>query len=235
MNSLIEPSDTSRSLTPGGLHLRDLKIAMLGALSAGLCLGLPAGLFFWFVIVQSWVPSLPIGRLVNFFQDDVIPLATVEILGAIGWGFFLAKISGYRQWWWLSAATIAGVRTGDFVLYNGRLDQWVQIDAPGLSLHVRFGLILSVAVLCVTVSTGLLLGFVLLNWKASLMLAASTGFTSVLAALVTLLVLDGLGIRVGSGNAAMPRAAAGGAVLAVVFSRYVRIRLVNFDDRLYLD
>ncbi len=154
------------------------------------------------------------------------------MLGTFGWGLCLSKISGYRQWWWLSAATTAGVRVGDFALYNGFLDQWVQGHAPpDLSLHARFGLILGITVLCVTVSTGLLLGLVLMNWKASLMLATSTGLTSVLAALVTLIILDRLGIRVGSGNAAMPKVAAagtmaaalvGGIMLGVVFSRYVR-------------
>jgi hypothetical protein len=53
----------------------------------------------------------------------------------------------------------------------------------------------------------------------------------VLAVLITLLILGELGIRVGNGNAAMPKvtalatmaaALAGGAVLGVMFSRYVR-------------
>jgi len=98
-------------------------------------------------------------------------------------------------------------------------------------VQVRFGLILGMTVLGVTVSTGLLLGLALMAWKASLMLAVSTGLASVLAALVTLVILDEFGIRVGSGNAAMPKVAAagtlaaalaGGAMLGVVFSRYVR-------------
>jgi len=76
-----------------------------------------------------------------------------------------------------------------------------------------------------------LLGFALMNWKVSLLLAASTGLASVFAALVTLMILGELGIRVGSGNAAMPKATAaatmaaalaGGAILGVLFSRYVR-------------
>jgi len=156
----------------------------------------------------------------------------LEMLGAFGWGLLLSKISGYRQWWWLSTATMAGVRVGDFALYHGWLEQWVQGHAPpDISLHVRFGLILGITVLCVTVSTSLLLGLALMNWKASLMLAANTGLVSVLAALLTLIIFDRLGIRVGSGNAAMPKAAAvstmaaalaGGAILGVGFTRYVR-------------
>jgi hypothetical protein len=232
MDSFIEPSETDQPVTASHLYQSNLNIPLHSALAAGLCLGLPAGLLFWSIIMQRWAPSPPIDRLVNFLQDYAAPPVILEMLGAFGWGLLLSRISGYRQWWWLSAATMVGVRAGDFALYHGWLDQWVQGHAPpDISLHVRFGLILGITVLCVTISTGLLLGLALMNWKASLVLAASTGLASVLAALVTLIILDGLGIRVGSGNAAMPKVAAagtmaaalaGGAVLGVVFSRYVR-------------
>ena len=232
MDSFIDPSETYGPVIPNGFHQSNLKIAVQSALAAGLCLGLPAGLFFWLIIVQRQGPSTQINILVNFLQDYAVPPVILEMLGAFGWGLLLSKISGYRQWWWLSAATMAGVRVGDFTLYNGSLDQWVKGYAPsGLSLHMRFALILGITVLCVTVSTGLLLGFALMNWKASLMLAANTGLASVLAALLTLIILDWLGVRVGGGNAAMPKATAaatmsaalvGGAILGVMFSHYAR-------------
>ena len=232
MNSFIAPLEDHQSVTPNHSYPSAMKIAVQSAFAAGLCLGLPAGLFFWVIIVQRWTPSAPMDGLLYFFQDYVVPPVILEMLGAFGWGLLLSKISGYRQWWWLSVATMAGVRVGDFALYHGWLDQWVQGHAPlDLSLHVRFGLILGITVLCVTVSTSLLLGLALMNWKASLMLAANTGLVSVLAALLTLIIFDRLGIRVGSGNAAMPKAAAvstmaaalaGGAILGVEFSRYVR-------------
>jgi hypothetical protein len=232
MGPFIEPSETSQPVTPNRLYQSNVNIASQSALAAGLCLGLPAGLFFWLIILQRWAPSPPIDRLVNFLQDYAVPPVILEMLGAFGWGLLLSKISGYRQWWRLSAATMVGVRVGDFALYHGWLDQWVRGYAPpDISLHVRFGLILGITILCVTLSTGLLLGLALMNWKASLMLATSTGLASVLAALVTLIILDGFGIHVGSGNAAMPKvvaagtmmaALAGGATLGVVFSRYVR-------------
>ena len=230
MASFIESSD--RPITPNRSHQRDLKIAVQSALAAGLCLGLPAGLFFWLIIVQRLEPSTQITILVNFLRDYLVPPVILEMLGASGWGLLLSKISGYRQWWWLSIATMAGVWLGDFALYHGWVEQWVEGHAPpDLSLHVRFGLILAITVLSVTVSTSLLLGLALMNWKASLMLATSTGLASVLTAVVTLIILDRLGIRVDSGNAAMPKAAAvstmaaalaGGAILGVRFSRYIR-------------
>ena len=232
MDPCLKPPETDRPVTLNRVYPSDLNIAVWSALSAALCLGLPAGVIFWLIQVQSWAPSPPMDALLSFFRDNATPSPLFEMLGALGWGLFLSKISGHRQWWWLSAATMAGVRVGDMVLYGGWLDLWVQGHAPpDLAVHVRFGLVLGITVLCVTVSTGLLLGLAIMNWKASLMLAARTGLASVLAALVTLMILDGLGIRVGSGNAAMPKVAAagtlaaalaGGAMLGVVFSRYVR-------------
>ena len=232
MNSFTEPSKISQPARFLSLEQSNLKIAVQSALAAALCFGLSTGLFFWLITVQRLAPSAQINRLVTFFSNHLVPPDRLEIVGALGWGFLLSKISGYRKWWWLSAATILGVRMGTFMLYHGLLSEWfLEQIAPDASMHVRFGIILTIAVLCVTVSTGLLLGFVLVNWKASLMLAASTGFASVLAALITLFILGELGLRVGSGNAAMPKvttvatmaaALAGGAVLGVMFSRYVR-------------
>jgi hypothetical protein len=229
-----KPSETDRPARPSHLNQSDLKIALQSALAAGLCLGLPAGIIFWLIILQSRASSTSMNSLVNFFRDNLVPPVLLEMLGAIAFGCLLSKISGYRQWWWLSAATVAGVRVGDFALYNGFLDQWVQGHTPSnLPLQMRFGLILLITVLCVTVSTGLLLGFTLLNWRASLRLAASTGLAALLAASTALLILDRIGIRVGSGNMAMPKVAAtgtlaaalaGGAMLGVVFTHYVRGR-----------
>jgi hypothetical protein len=169
---------------------------------------------------------------VTFFSNYLVPPNIVEIVGAFGWGLLLSKISGYRKWWSLAGATMLGVGLGTFMLYHGLLSEWfLEHIAPDASMHMRFGIILAIAVLCVTVSTGLLLGFVLVNWKASLILAGSTGLVSVIAALITFLILGELGIRVGSGNAAMPKVTAaatmaaalvGGATLGVMFSHYVR-------------
>jgi len=233
MNPFTATSETDLPATSGISFQRDLRVAIQSALAAGLCLGLPAGIFFWLIIVQRWSPSTPIDHLVNFFQDYAVPPVILEMLGAFCWGLLLSKISGYSPWGWLSAAAIVSVRVGELALYDGWLEQWVQGHAPvDLSLHIRFGLILCITVLCMTGSMGLLLGLALRNWKASLVLAVSTSLLSVLAALVTIVILDRLGIRVGTGNAAMPKVAAmstmtaalaGGATLGVLFSRSVRV------------
>lgn len=232
MSSFTEPSKRSRPARFIALEQSDLKIALQSALATALCFGLSTGLFFWLITLQRLAPSTQINRLVTFFSNYLVPPDILEMVGAFAWGLLLSKISGYRKWWWLAGATMLGARLGTFALYHGLLSEWfLEHIAPDASMHVRFGIILAIAVLCVTVSTGLLLGFVLVNWKASLILAGSTGLVSVFAALITLFILGELGIRVGSGNAAMPKvtaaatmaaALAGGAILGVLFSRYVR-------------
>ena len=232
MSSFPESSEVHRAARSMSLEQSELRIAVQSALATALCLGLSTGLFFWLVTLQRVAPSAQINRHVDVFSTYLVPPDKLEMVGAFGWGLLLSKISGYRKWWWLSGATILGVRVGTFTLYNGVLTDWfLEHIAADVSMHVRFMIILAIAVLCVTVCTGLLLGFVLLNWKASLILAASTGLVSVLAVLTTVLILGELGIRVGSGNAAMPKvtalatmtaALAGGAVLGVMFRRYVR-------------
>src|SRR6266508_3968595 len=130
MDPFIEPRETYRCVTPNRLYHSNLNIAVQSALAAGLCLGLPAGLFFWLIIMQRWMSSHLINTLVKFMQDYVVPPVILEMLGAFGWGLLLSKISGYRQWWWLSAALMVVFRVGDCALYLGCLARWVQGHDP---------------------------------------------------------------------------------------------------------
>jgi hypothetical protein len=189
MNSFTEPSKISRPARFIALEQSDLKIAVQSALATALCFGLSTGSFFWLITLQRVAPSTQIDWLVTFFSNYLVPPDRLEMVAAFVWGLLLSKISGYRKWWWVAGATVLGVRLGTFTLYHGLLSEWfLEHIAPGASMHVRFGIILVIAILCVTVSTGLLLGFVLGNWKASLSLAGSTGSVSVLAALMTVFV-----------------------------------------------
>ena len=221
--------ESAQSLSP---EEGELRIALQSAVATALCLGLSTGSFFWLITIQRAAPSAQIDRLVNLFSRYLVPPDILEMIGSFGWGLLLSKISGYRKWWRVAGATFLGNRVGTFILYSVLLTERFQEQIPaGVSSHARFGIILALAVLSVTVSTGLLLGFALVNWKASLVLAASTALASVLAVLITVFILGELGIRVGSGNAAMPKVTAavtmaaalsGGAVLGVLFRRYVR-------------
>ena len=240
MSAWIEQSQRSRPKRFGPLEQSNLKIALQSALATALCFGLSTGLFFWLISVQNVAPSAQMARLVTFYSRYLVPPDIPEMVGAFSWGLLLSKISGYRKWWWLSGATILGIRVGTFTLYHGLLSEWFLERIPAsVSMRMRFGIILTLAVLCVTVSIGLLMGFVLANWKASLLLAASTGLVSVVAAVITLVILGEVGIRVGSGNAAMPKvtaaatmtaALAGGAILGVMFRHYVRKAFQRLEE-----
>src|SRR5687768_4357854 len=152
MNSSIKPSETHSSIMSRYRVRADLKTAVQSALAATLCLGLSSGLFFWLITVQRLAPSRQLDRLVTFFSNYAVPPVILEMIGAFAWGLLLSKISGYRKWWWLSIATMMGVRIGNFTLYNGLLSEWVLSQiATDASMHVRFGIILGIAVLCVTV------------------------------------------------------------------------------------
>ena len=232
MSSPVKPSKLPRPISFAPLDRSDLKIAVQSALAAILCLALPTGLYFWLIALQRSAPSPGIDRFVTFFSNYLVPPMLLGRIGAFAWGLLLSKISGYRQWWWPALASMAGFWLGDFAIYHGWLPEWVRALSPGgISPPIHFGVTLAMTVLSVTVCTGVLLGFTLLSWRASLMLAVSTGSAATLAAVVSVIILDGFGIRVGSGNAAMPKATAvstmaaalaGGVVLGVLFSRYVR-------------
>jgi hypothetical protein len=232
MGSFPESSDVRQAAQSISLQEGELRIAVQSALATALCLGLSTGLFFWLITMQRAAPSAQLDRLVNLFSRYLVPPDILEMIGAFGWGLLLSKISGYRKWWRVAGATFLGNRVGTFILYSVLLTERFQEQIPaGVSIHARFGIILALAVLSVTVSTGLLLGFVLVNWKDSLVLAAGTALASVLPVLITVFILGELGIRVGTGNAAMPRVTAaatmaaalsGGAVLGIMFRRYAR-------------
>ncbi len=229
------------------------RVAWQSALVAGLCLGLPIVLMFWMVILANIAPSPSMNNVLSLLQNTWYPFAnehqpstpvhdflmTLQIyvtpgsialsLGILGWALLLSRISGYRQWWWILAAGMAGVFVGKTPI--DWLDSWIQQAPPpyGWPVHLRFAVFLSLSVLCVAMSTGLAISLLLRSWKASLLLTMGSGLASVIAVILTDIILDRLGIRVGHGNLAMPKltavgtmaaAIAGGTVLGVLFTRY---------------
>jgi len=207
----------------------EVVIACQSGLSAGLCLGVPAGIIFWLFLLKNSVSSTLIQAVQILFQDHVSPSWIVLLIGTVTWGFWLGRIIGYRKSWRLGVAVTAGVFIGQLPMLNGKLDLTIQRFA--FPVHIHFGLVLGVAVISVMVCTGIALGFVLRNWRASLILAGSSGFTSVLGTMIVFLLMDHFGMRVGSGNFAMLKVAAvgimtaaivGGAMLGVGLGRYVR-------------
>jgi len=187
----------------------------------------------WYPFANEQGPSTPIHDFLMVLQIYVTPGSIVLSLGVLGGALLLSRISGYRQWWWILAAGMAGVFIGKAPI--DWLDGWIQQAPPpyGWSLHVRFAVFLSLSVLCVAMATGLALGLVLRSGKASLILAAASGVVSVIAVIAADLILWRVGLRVGHGNLAMPKltavgtmaaAIAGGTVLGVLFTHYHRKR-----------
>jgi hypothetical protein len=234
---------------------RYLRVAWQSALAAGLCLGLPMALMFWVLILSRLAPSKSIDSFLSLLQNTwypfanehqasspvhdflmllqiyVIPPSIALSLGILAWAWLFSRISGYRQWGWILAAGLAGVFIGQAPI--DRLDGWIQQSPPlyGWPVHVRFAVFLSLSVLCVATATGLALGLVLRDGKASLILAAASGLASVIAVIAADLTLEIVGLRVGHGNLAMPKltavgtlaaAIAGGTVLGVLFTHYYR-------------
>ena len=76
MDQPDESAETPRSAKLKHIRQNDLSIAVWSALAAALCLGLPAGLLFWLIIVQKWLPLHPIDDLVHIFQDYPAPSVT---------------------------------------------------------------------------------------------------------------------------------------------------------------
>jgi hypothetical protein len=246
---------TNQKETSDSHPFRYLRVAWRSALAAGLCLGLPIALMFWVLIVSrlapsgsinsflsllqnTWYPfanenqpSTPIHDFLMVLQIYVIPDSIILSLGILGWAWLFSRISGYRPWWHILIASLAAIFIGKAPI--DRLDGWIQQSPPlyGWPVHVRFAIFLSLSVLCVAMATGLALGLVLRNGKASLILAAASGVTSVIAVIAADLILEQVGLRVGHGNLAMPKltavgtmaaAIAGGTVLGVLFTHYHR-------------
>ncbi|HSL30926.1 MAG TPA: hypothetical protein VK900_17125 [Anaerolineales bacterium] len=203
-----------------------LRIAWQSALASGLCLGLPAGLLFWLILIRE-IGRVPFLKdLVVIFQSQGLNSIFILLLCSLLWSFLLGKISGYRPWWKIALAVIAGILTG-WLSPLSNIDSWFGDSLPVHFLHAMF---MCGAIGSVTMCVGLACGLLLRNAKAALVLSVATAAVSVLAALLTIAFLDQLGIRVGAGNLAMSRvtamtlftaSVAGGMVLGVSFSRFV--------------
>ena len=183
---------------------------------------------FWLILLQRLKPSQPVERLVTFLQNNGIPEIIGMLIGAFGWGIILSKISDYHTWWQLVASAIFGVYVGQRLFWI--IYYWLNYDFSNLPIHVGFLIHLSGLILSITFCTGLSHGMLLRNWKAAVTLASSTAFASVLSTVLAYLILDGLGIRVGTGNAAMPKVTAictmvagifGGTTIGIMFSGFV--------------
>ncbi|HSJ87271.1 MAG TPA: hypothetical protein VK909_08690 [Anaerolineales bacterium] len=214
------------------------RIAWQSALAASLCLGLPAGLVFWLAILQHVKPNPIVEKLafvlLQHAQSDLIG----ALIGAFLWGIFLSRISGYLNWWLLVAASMLGIYFGRRLFWIVYV--WIHYDFSEVPPHISLAIHLVGQILSVTFFTGLTHGLLLRSWRAAITLTLATSLISVLAATVTYIILDQLGLHIGGGNFVMPKVAAvctmvsailGGMVLGVEFTRLARENLVGDSNR----
>jgi hypothetical protein len=207
--------------------LNILRIAWKSALAAALCLGLPAGLLLWLVLFQQFVHSPLIDQTVTLLQTYGLISIFVLAVCSLMWSFWLARISGYRPWWKIALGTVLGIIIGWF----SPLSNLDGVFADRFPILTLYAVAMCGLVWVVTACVGLAYGVVLRSIKAALTLAIATSFISTLTLLLTIIVFDQFGIRVGGTvplamskitvTGLLGAAITGGMVLGVGFSRFV--------------
>lgn len=215
-------------------HSRYLRVALQSALAAGLFLGFPAGLLLWLVLFREASQSTVADPFVNILQANGVNKIIVLTFCSFGWSYVLGQISGYRAWWRIGFATAFGIIVAWFSPLSN-VDGWF---ADGLPMQALYAWTMCGLVASVTLCVGLAYGIILRNAQAALTMAFTTSCISVLALLITILIFDQIGIRVGgevpfamskvATMCLLASAIAGGAVLGVGFSWFVE-KTLNYQ------
>jgi len=211
--------------------LNTFRVAWQSALAAAFCLGLPAGLLLWLILFQKISRSVFVKPLIDFLHTNGLYSIFIVVISSIMWSYLLGHISGYRPWWRIGVASALGILAAWFSPF-ANVDGILYEYQPNLPIHLNYAASMVGLIGSVTLFVGLAYGLLLKSIKAALTIGLTTSLISVLVLLLTIIVFDRLGIRVGTGNLAMVRvtavdlitsALAGGAVLGVGFSRFVRV------------
>jgi voltage-gated potassium channel Kch len=207
------------------------RIAWQSALAAALSLGLPAGLSLWLILLQQIYKSSAIESLNGFFQAHGLYRIYTVAISSILWGYLLGRISGYRPWWPIGVASAFAILAAwfsplanvDGILYQYR---------PSIPIHLNYAAAMLGLVGGVTLFVGLAYGIILRSIKAALTMAFTTSLVSVLTFLLTIMIFDQMGIRVGGTvplamskvtvSGLLASALTGGMVLGVAFTRFCR-------------
>jgi hypothetical protein len=209
--------------------LNYFRIAWQSALAGAFCLGLPAGLVLWLILLQRVNHSVVIESVVDFLHAHGLYSIYMVAVSSILWSYLLGRISGYRPWWWIAVASALGILLAWFSPLSN-VDGILYEYRPTLPIYLNYAASMVGLIGAVTLLVGLAYGLVLRSLKAALILGLTTSFISVLVLLLTIFVFDRLGMRVGTGNLAMVKvtvvdlitsALAGGMVLGVGFTRFV--------------
>src|SRR6266498_3327116 len=207
------------------------RVAWQSALAAALCLGLPAGLSLGLILLQQIYKSNVVEAMIGIFQAHGLYRIYLVALSSMLWSYLLGRISGYRAWWRIAVASALAILAAWFSpLAN--VDGILFDHFPSLPIHLNYAGAMVGLIGAVTFFTGLAYGIILRSIKAALVIGFSTSLISILTLLLTIIVFDQFGIRVGTGNFAMSKvtvasmltsAITGGMVLGIGFTKY-RIR-----------
>ncbi len=206
--------------------LNYFRVAWQSALAAMLCIGLPAGLLLWLILLQQFIHSTIVDRSVTFLQAH--GLVSIFVLAACSllWSYLLARISSYHPWWKIGFATALGIIAGWF----SPLSNLDGVFADQLPIPTLYAVAMCGIVASATICVGLAYGMLLRNLKAALAMAFLTSLASVLTILLTIILFDQFGVRVGGTvHLAMSKVTAiglltsaimGGMVLGVEFTKF---------------
>jgi hypothetical protein len=182
------------------------RTAGFSALATGLCIGGGLSLPFWYALFTRAVssaenqaePSPLLEVLVNFWQPGVI-------LASLLWGLVLSRITGCKPAWRMAIASGIGIGIGQVSVTTDPFLRFANQITPEASLHIRFAFELVLGFGFAAGITGFALGMSLLNWRIALTLAVASSLSAVVTALLVDLAMEGMGVRIGSGNAAMAK------------------------------
>ena len=208
--------------------LNYFRIALQSALAAALGLGLPAGLLLWLILVRKYFHSSIFDGTITLLQTYGLISIFILVVCSLIWSFLLARISGYRPWWRIGAATALGI----LVAWFSPLSNLDGVFADGLPIHKLYAVAMCGLVWGVTACVGLVYGILLRNIKAALVMMLMTSFVSALTMFLTIFVFDQFGIRVGGTvplamskvtvSGLLTSALTGGMVLGIAFTRFCR-------------
>jgi hypothetical protein len=202
------------------------RISLLATIFLGGFISFP----FWYGLLIYTLPLPYKSLLERAVPSDLLPgiWLPISVLGGAIWGWQLARSLVYASPWRLLIACGTSVGIG-MILANGPIQRLVNPHLMDTPFHIRFAVQFALGIGVVVILTGLALGIAVKSWKAAVWLAIAGSLAAVLPAIIVLFILDTLGIRVGSGNAAMAKVMvlgflaatlAGGGLIGWILAHY---------------
>jgi hypothetical protein len=206
------PNDKSAQSKPAQFNAQAnvARVTCLSALAAGVCLGGGLSLPFLQALLVRAVPAslarwiettLPANQLADLWPAPIL-------MGGAVWGMVLGWGSGYHALWRFGVAGGAATLLGFIIVTSDPFLSFVNGLWPNTPLHFRFALEFTLGLGLAAGLTGAALGLTTRSWQMTLALLLAGSLTAIATATLVVIGLDRLGVRVGTGNAAMAKIAA---------------------------